>query len=45
LGAINQQLDLADYKKLLQNYLNSDDMRDMQFEPNFMKEERASFHQ
>ncbi|KAH8381782.1 hypothetical protein KR009_000177, partial [Drosophila setifemur] len=44
LGSINLQGNLADYRKLIENYVNSDDMRDMQFEPTFSKEERASFH-
>ncbi|KAH8313704.1 hypothetical protein KR067_010593 [Drosophila pandora] len=45
LGSKNQHGNLADYRKLIENYVNSDDMRDMQFEPTFSKEERASFHQ
>ncbi|XP_017119081.1 uncharacterized protein LOC108140660 [Drosophila elegans] len=45
LGSINPQGNLADYRKLIENYVKSDDMRDMQFEPTFSKEERASFHQ
>ncbi|KAH8363422.1 hypothetical protein KR084_010025, partial [Drosophila pseudotakahashii] len=45
LGSLKPQGNLADYRKLIENYLNSDDMRDMQFEPTFSKEERASFHQ
>ncbi|KAH8347017.1 hypothetical protein KR059_004106, partial [Drosophila kikkawai] len=45
LGSINLQGSLAEYRKLIENYVNSDDMRDMQFEPTFSKEERAAFHQ
>ncbi|KAI8046269.1 hypothetical protein M5D96_002471, partial [Drosophila gunungcola] len=45
LGSINPQGNLADYRKLIENYVKSDDLRDMQFEPTFSKEERASFHQ
>ncbi|XP_017055233.1 uncharacterized protein LOC108097468 [Drosophila ficusphila] len=45
LGLINPQGNLSDYRKLIENYVKSDDMRDMQFEPTFSKEERASFHQ
>ncbi|KAH8265452.1 hypothetical protein KR038_008231, partial [Drosophila bunnanda] len=45
LGSINPQGKLGDYLKLIKNYKNSDDMRDMQFEPTFSKEERAAFHQ
>ncbi|XP_020818379.1 uncharacterized protein LOC110191774 [Drosophila serrata] len=45
LGSINPQGNLGDYRKLIENYVNSDDMRDMQFEPTFSKEERAAFHQ
>ncbi|XP_016979299.1 uncharacterized protein LOC108044709 [Drosophila rhopaloa] len=45
LGSINTQGNLADYRKLIVNYVKSDDMRDMQFEPTFSKEERAEFHQ
>lgn len=45
LGSNNPHANLADYRKLIENYVNSDDIRDMQFEPNFSKEERATFHQ
>ncbi|KAH8306416.1 hypothetical protein KR018_010786 [Drosophila ironensis] len=45
LGANNPQGDLADYRKLIENYVNSDDFRDLQFEPTFSKEERAALHQ
>ncbi|KRG02300.1 uncharacterized protein Dmoj_GI22032, isoform B [Drosophila mojavensis] len=45
LGSNDPHANLADYRKLIENYVNSDDIRDMQFEPNFSKEERATFHQ
>jgi len=45
LGSNDPNANLADYHKLIENYVNSDDMRDMQFEPTFSKEERAAFHQ
>ncbi|KAM8703343.1 hypothetical protein ACLKA7_008031 [Drosophila subpalustris] len=45
LGSNDPHANLADYHKLIENYVNSDDMRDMQFEPTFSKEERAAFHQ
>ncbi|TDG51376.1 hypothetical protein AWZ03_002171 [Drosophila navojoa] len=45
LGSNDPHANLADYRKLIENYVNSDDIRDMQFEPNFLKEERATFHQ
>ncbi|XP_060647247.1 NF-kappa-B-repressing factor [Drosophila nasuta] len=45
LGSNDPHANLADYRKLIENYVNSDDMRDMQFEPTFSKEERAALHQ
>ncbi|EDW59075.2 NF-kappa-B-repressing factor [Drosophila virilis] len=45
LGSNDLRGNLADYRKLIENYVNSEDMRDMQFEPTFSKEERATFHQ
>lgn len=45
LGSNDPQANMDDYRKLIQNYVQSDDMRDMQFEPTFSKEERAFFHQ
>lgn len=45
LGSDDPRGNLADYRKLIENYVNSEDMRDMQFEPTFSKEERATFHQ
>ncbi|XP_017141257.1 NF-kappa-B-repressing factor isoform X1 [Drosophila miranda] len=45
LGGCNKpHVNLAGYRKMIENYVKSDDMRDMQFEPTFSKEERASFH-
>ncbi|ALC47486.1 CG31301 [Drosophila busckii] len=40
----NDQTNMEDYRDLLRNYVKSDDMRDMQFEPTFSKEERAGLH-
>ncbi|XP_030371126.1 uncharacterized protein LOC115621576 [Scaptodrosophila lebanonensis] len=45
LGASNQQSTNAQFRTLIENYANSDDIRDMQFEPTFSKEERAKFHE
>ncbi|XP_039491909.1 NF-kappa-B-repressing factor [Drosophila santomea] len=45
LGLINQSGNIADYRRLIENYVRSDDIRDMQFEPTFSKEERTKFHQ
>ncbi|XP_017067810.1 NF-kappa-B-repressing factor isoform X2 [Drosophila eugracilis] len=45
LGSKQPQGILEDYRTLIENYVNSDDMRDMLFEPTFSKEERAAFHQ
>ncbi|EDV49002.1 NF-kappa-B-repressing factor [Drosophila erecta] len=45
LGLINPQKNLADYRRLIENYVGSDDIRDMQFEPTFSKEERTMLHQ
>ncbi|KAH8358698.1 hypothetical protein KR093_001852, partial [Drosophila rubida] len=45
LGSNDPHANLADYRKLIENYVRSDDVRDMQFEPTFSKEERASLHQ
>ncbi|KAH8310242.1 hypothetical protein KR044_000163, partial [Drosophila immigrans] len=45
LGSNDPHANLAEYRKLIENYVSSDDIRDMQFEPTFSKEERAAFHQ
>ncbi|XP_032596701.2 NF-kappa-B-repressing factor, partial [Drosophila grimshawi] len=45
LGSTDPHNNLSDYRKLIENYVNSDDIRDMQFEPSFSKEDRATFHQ
>ncbi|XP_033163741.1 NF-kappa-B-repressing factor [Drosophila mauritiana] len=45
LGLINTKGNFADYRKLIENYVRSDDIRDMQFEPTFSKEERSTLHQ
>lgn len=45
LGLINPKGNFADYRRLIENYVRSDDIRDMQFEPTFSKEERTTLHQ
>uniref|UniRef100_A0A1A9WIF2 NF-kappa-B-repressing factor n=1 Tax=Glossina brevipalpis TaxID=37001 RepID=A0A1A9WIF2_9MUSC len=45
LGNSVDNLDRKYFGQVLRNYKNSEDIRELQFEPTFTKEERASLHQ
>lgn len=45
LGNEDCKLDKKYFKQILRNYVESDDIRELQFEPTFTKEERALLHE
>ncbi|XP_018799208.1 PREDICTED: NF-kappa-B-repressing factor [Bactrocera latifrons] len=45
LGNEACKLDRKYFRQILQNYLESEDIRELQFEPSFTKEERAMLHE
>uniref|UniRef100_A0A1I8MPS9 NF-kappa-B-repressing factor n=1 Tax=Musca domestica TaxID=7370 RepID=A0A1I8MPS9_MUSDO len=45
LGKEDCKMDKQYFKNILRNYVESDDIRELQFEPTFTKEERALLHE
>lgn len=45
LGNESCKLDRNYFRQILKNYLDSEDIRELQFEPSFTKEERAMLHE